>query len=113
LQGRSTVAGGVAGKDAVEFSKKNAEMSRADKITMAPSSANQIRQIAGKTFYNLNGVWNDSQFKAEDKLPVVILKFASDEYFNMIRQEPKLAECFALGQNVVVVWKGNVYRVEE
>jgi Ca-activated chloride channel family protein len=116
-QGRSSVTGGVvggvAGKDAVEFSKKKAELSRADKLDMTSSSANQIRQVAGKTFYLRDGVWTDSEFKADDKLPVVTLKFASDEYFNLTGQEPKLAECFALGQRVVVVWKGKVYRVEE
>jgi hypothetical protein len=67
----------------------------------------------GKTFYLLDGVWTDSEFKTESKLPVVTLKFASDEYFNLVGQEPKLAECFALGRRVVVVWKGKVYRVEE
>ncbi|HKQ73887.1 MAG TPA: VIT and VWA domain-containing protein [Blastocatellia bacterium] len=118
LQGRSSVAqtvtiDGVAGKDAVEFSKKKAELGRADKLASPPSSANQIRQVAGKTFYLLNGVWTDSEFKEDDKLPVVTLKFAGDDYFNLISQEPKLAECFALGQRVVVVWKGKVYRVEE
>ena len=71
------------------------------------------RNVAGKNFYLRDGVWNDSEFKAEAKLPVVKLKFASDEYFNLIGKEPKLAEYFALGQRVVVVWKGNVYQVEE
>jgi len=99
----------------VDFSKKKAELSQADKLGRISSSdsKNQIRQVAGKTFYLLDGVWTDSEFKAEAKLPVVTLKFASDEYFNLIGQEPKLAECFALGQRVVVVWKGKVYRVEE
>jgi len=121
VQGRSsmsetvTINGGVAGKDAVDFSKKKEELSRADKLGgISPSgSSNQIRQVAGKTFYLRDGVWTDSEFKAEAKLPVVTLKFASDEYFNLIGQEPKLGECFALGQRVVVVWKGKVYRVEE
>jgi len=109
------VNGGVAGKDAVDFSKSKEELRRADKIggISSPGSSNQIRQVAGKTFYLIDGVWTDSEFKADAKLPVVTLKFASDEYFNLIGQEPKLAECFALGQRVVVVWKGKVYRVEE
>jgi len=117
VQGRSSVAETVivAGKDAVEFSKNKEELRAADKVTRASSSdsANQIRRVAGRTFYLRDGVWTDSEFKAESKLPVVTLKFASDEYFNLIGQEPKIAECFALGQRVVVVWKGKVYRVEE
>jgi Ca-activated chloride channel homolog len=110
------VPSGVAGKDAVDFSKKKESMREAEKLsTVARSSdsAGQIRQVAGKTFYLRDGVWTDSEFKAEAKLPVVKLKFAGDEYFDLIGKEPKLAECFALGQRVVVVWKGKVYQVEE
>src|SRR5262249_7890126 len=105
----------AAGKDAVTFSRKKEELREAEKLSTISSSdsASQIRHVAGKTFYLRDGVWTDSEFKADAKLPVVKLKFASDEYFNLIGQEPKLAECFALGQRVVVVWKGKVYQVEE
>jgi hypothetical protein len=100
----------------VAFSRDKEELRKAEKLsTVARSSdsASQIRQVAGKTFYLRDGVWTDSEFKAEAKLPVVKLKFAGDEYFDLIGQEPKLAQCFALGQRVVVVWKGKVYQVEE
>jgi Ca-activated chloride channel homolog len=110
------IPSGVAGSDAVAFSKDKEELAKAEKLstgTRTSGSAGQIRQVAGKTFYLRDEVWTDSEFKAEAKLPVVKLKFASDEYFNLIGQEPKLAECFALGQRVVVVWKGKVYQVEE
>jgi Ca-activated chloride channel family protein len=103
-----------AGKDAVAYSKNKEALKTADKVAMeAADSASPIRQVAGKTFYLRDGVWTDIDFKAEDKLPVVKLKFASDEYFDLIGQEPKLAECFALGKLVVVAWKGKVYQVEE
>jgi Ca-activated chloride channel family protein len=104
-----------AGKDAVTFSREKEKLRRAEKVdtTSSMDSSNLIRNVAGKTFYLRDGVWADSEFKAEAKLPVVKLKFASDEYFDLIGQEPKLAECFALGQRIVVVWKGKVYQVEE
>ncbi len=104
-----------SGRDAVVASRQKEELREAEKVIIAQSSlpANQIRQVAGKTFYLRDGVWTDSEFKAEARLLVVTLKFASDEYFNLIGQEPKLADCFALGQRVVVLWKGKVYRVEE
>lgn len=110
--GNITIAGRTGGRDAVIASKEKEELRRADKVQPSPST-DQIRQVAGKTFYQRDGVWTDSEFKAEGKLPVVTLKFASDEYFNLIGQEPKLADYFALGQRVVVVWKGKVYRIEE
>jgi hypothetical protein len=102
----------VAGKDAVELSKLNESLRTAESVIVT-TDANQIRQVAGKTFYLLDGVWTDSEFKADAKPPVVKLKFAGDEYFDLIGREPKLAECFALGRRVVVVWKGKVYQVEE
>ena len=111
-----TVQVTVAGSEAVAFSKDKEELRKAEKLAVVTSSldsASQIRYIAGKTFYLRDGVWTDSEFKADAKLPVVKLKFASDEYFNLTGLEPKLAECLALGQRVVVVWKGKVYQVEE
>jgi Ca-activated chloride channel homolog len=110
------VPSAVAGNEAVAFSRKKEELREADKLSgvgTSSESANQLRQVAGKTFYLRDEVWTDSEFKADAKLPVVKLKFAGDEYFDLIGKEPKLAECFALGKRVVVVWKGKVYQVEE
>jgi len=103
----------VTGGGAVAFSKEKEALRKAEKLTVASSSGDQIRRAAGKTFYLREGVWTDSEFQPETTLPVVTLKFATDEYFSLVGQEPKLAECFSLGQRVVVVWKGTVYRVEE
>jgi Ca-activated chloride channel family protein len=103
----------AAGVDAVAFSKSKEELRNAENLAKNSSPMSNMRLVAGKNFFLRDGVWNDSEYKADAKLPVVTLKFASDEYFNLIGQEPKLAEYFALGQKVVVVWKGNVYRVEE
>jgi Ca-activated chloride channel homolog len=100
-----------SGKDAVEYSKNKEALRVAETVSITATT--EVRQVAGKTFYMRDGVWTDGEFKVEDKLPIVKLKFASDEYFDLIGKEPKLAECFALGQRVVVVWKGKVYQVEE
>ena len=45
--------------------------------------------------------------------PEVSVKFGSDEYFALIKREVGLAQYFALGQQVVVVWNNKVYRVTE
>ena len=95
------------------YSKNKESLRNVENLATKPALPDQIRNAANKTFYLRDGVWNDSEFKPEAKLPVVKLKFASEEYFNLIGREPKLAECFALGQRVLVVWKGNVYQVEE
>jgi len=109
------IPGIASGQSAVEFSKEKEALRRADKVGVSAGSASgeAVRQAAGKTFYLRDGVWTDSEFRPDDKLPVTDLKFASEDYFNLIGQEPKLADCFALDKRVIVVWKGKVYRVEE
>ncbi len=78
-------------------------------ILIQNNSANQF--VANKNFFNQSNVWVDAEFKAEAKLPEVKLNFASAEYFDLVKKEPELGQYFALGQNVVLVWKGKVYRV--
>jgi hypothetical protein len=73
------------------------------------TTSNQF--VANKNFINQSNVWVDAEFKEEQKLPEVKLNFASKEYFAVIDKEPSLAQYFALGQNVTVVWKGKVYKV--
>lgn len=70
-----------------------------------------IRTAGGKTFYLRDDVWTDSEFKAGTSLPETAVKFGSDEYFALLKQQPKLAAFFALGERVVVVLDGKVYRV--
>jgi Ca-activated chloride channel homolog len=69
------------------------------------------QKVGDKTFYLREGVWVDSEFKAEAKLPETTLAFGSDEYFDLIKREPQLARFFSLGERVLVVYKGRVYRV--
>ena len=69
------------------------------------------QKVGDKTFYLRDGAWVDSEFKPEAKLPETALDFGSDEYFALIKREPQLARFFSLGERVVVVYKGRVYRV--
>jgi Ca-activated chloride channel family protein len=75
----------------------------------ATSSA--VRKVGDKTFYLRDDVWTDSEFKADAKLPETAVEFGGDEYFALIKREPQLARFFSLGERVVVVYNGRVYRV--
>lgn len=70
-----------------------------------------VRRVEGKTFYLIDGVWTDSEFKAGSGLPETTLTFGSDEYFELLKRNPKLGSYFSLGEKVVVVLEGRVYRV--
>jgi Ca-activated chloride channel homolog len=74
-----------------------------------PSSV--ARNVGSKTFYLRDDVWTDSEFKAEARKPETTLTFGSDEYFALLKREPRLAEFFSLGERVIVVLDGRVYRV--
>jgi Ca-activated chloride channel family protein len=69
------------------------------------------KRAGGKTFYRRGDVWTDAEFKADSKLPETALVFGSDAYFDLLKREPALAKFFALGEEVVVVYNGRVYRV--
>jgi Ca-activated chloride channel family protein len=75
------------------------------------TSSSVVRNVGSKTFYLREGVWTDSEFQANGRLPETALTFGSDEYFALLKREPRLAEFFALGERVVVVYGGRVYRV--
>jgi Ca-activated chloride channel family protein len=67
--------------------------------------------VANKNFINQNGVWIDSEYSDSTRLPEVKLQFASDEYFRIIEANRELAPYLALGEQVVFVWNGKVYRI--
>jgi len=103
-------AAAKTGAIAVQQSKRD----RAQQDTLrveSESSPSVVRSVGGKTFYLRDGVWTDSEFNAAARKTETALVFGSDEYFALLKREPRLAEFFALGERVVVVYDGRVYRV--
>jgi Ca-activated chloride channel family protein len=101
----------VTGADAVKQSKVAREQQERVVLKDDETRTDAVRRVGGKTFYLIEGVWTDSEFKAESRLPETVLMFASDEYFALLKQNPKLGSYFSLGERVVVVVDGRVYRV--
>jgi Ca-activated chloride channel family protein len=93
----------------LQNSRAVAEKDDKNQAIIVNSIANQF--VANKNFLNSNGGWIDSDYSETARLPEVSIKFASDDYFRLIEREPKLVPYLALGEQVVVVWKGKVYRV--
>ena len=101
----------VTGADAVQQSKMQREQQDVLRVNDDGVRTDAVKRMAGKTFYLKDGVWTDSEFKAESKLPETVLVFGSDEYFAVLKQNTKLGSYFSLGERVVVVVDGRVYRV--
>lgn len=104
------MAESVTGADAVQQSKMQRDQQDVIRVT-EDKRKDAVRRADGKTFYLIDDVWTDSEFKPESQLPETVLVFGSDEYFALLKQNPKLAAYFALGERVVVVIDRRVYRV--
>jgi Ca-activated chloride channel family protein len=99
----------VTGALAVQESKRMRDQQQAEKLKEEDSSV--IRRAGGKTFYLRNDVWTDAEFSADGRLPETVLTFGSEEFFAILKQKPSLASYFSLGERVIVVFEGRVYRV--
>lgn len=98
---------GIAGVQQSKRAREQAEAERFDQNFL--SSA--VRTVGVKTFHLREGVWTDAEFKLEARLPETTMNFGSDDYFALLRQKPRLADFFALGERIVVVFEGKVYRI--
>jgi Ca-activated chloride channel family protein len=103
----------TTGTVAVQQSKRDRAQQETVTITSDDKDipASVMRSVGNKTFYLRNNVWTDSEFKDDSRQPVTTLTFGSDEYFALLQKEPHLAEYFSLGERVVVVYNGRIYRV--
>lgn len=69
------------------------------------------KRIADKTFRLVRGEWIDVSFEPAAGLPVVDVT-GPDERRRMLARLPGLAPYLALGDRVVVVFEGRLYRVQ-
>jgi Ca-activated chloride channel homolog len=89
--------------------KKNKDAKTSEQVYLENTAQNQF--VATKNFFNVSGNWTDAEYKKEKNLPEVNLKFASEEYFALVKREPEIAQYLSLGEEVTIVWKGTVYNV--
>jgi len=112
--GRGVGGGAIGGmapsaKDAVSASVALRAMKAAE-IAAEPAAAGSKR-VGSKIFVLKDGTWTDSSYSVDSKLPVVTLEFGSDALLKAIAADPQLGSYAALGDNVLVVHKGKVYRI--
>lgn len=82
-----------------------------NQVLVQNSVASQF--VGNKNFQNQNNVWVDADFSDSKRLPEVVVKFGSEEYFNLVKDQRDLGQYLAIGQQVVVVWNNRVYRVTQ
>lgn len=99
------------GKSAVEGSRELQKYKDKSNIESLGGQS-QIKRIAGKTFYNIDGTWVDSTYDEKAKLAKVEVKPFSAEYFKLIQKNKTLARFLSLGKKVIVVHDDKVYMVK-
>ncbi len=109
-------SGAVAVRQSMQQNMMQSNVSVADvsddpleQIVLGNTATNQF--VDNKNFVLQDNVWVDGAFDKDKALPEKRVEFASEEYFDLVKQNPELAVYFALGEEVVVVLDGTVYRV--
>ncbi|MFN0205058.1 MAG: VIT domain-containing protein [Planctomycetota bacterium] len=67
-----------------------------------PTLQKTTRTVGARVFQLIDTVWVESAFTESYKEKIVKIQFLSNEYFSLLKKEPSLAACFALGKRVVV-----------
>jgi Ca-activated chloride channel family protein len=61
-----------------------------------------VRRVEGRVFHLVDGVWTESTFRSEDRAKLRKITFLSDEYFALLKSDPKVARILALGSRVLL-----------
>ena len=75
--------------------------------------AQQVRVVNGRAFYQNSDTWTDSTIQSKADAKRVQIKFNSDEYFELLKKHPTVAQWMSLGNNVDVLVGDTVYSISE
>jgi hypothetical protein len=76
--------------------------------------ASASRKIDNKTFFLIDDIWTDKDYRKDKELPVVTLSKESDVYKKLLQKHSSLQKFFtgfAANEKIIVVYKGTVYRL--
>jgi len=98
-----------SGEEAVEAASAAGELSDTDGVAAPVAEYRDLIRVAGsRTFRWADAAWVDTAFDPDIMEPIAV-PFLSDGYF--AEADPGLAEALAVGEQVIVVWRGTAYRV--
>jgi len=74
-----------------------------------------VEYAGDKTFYmNNDGFWVDSVYDPDtyDSSDEFVVVYLSDEYFDLLTEKPEIADYLTVGDSIVLVYEGAVYRIK-
>ncbi|MFQ5912234.1 MAG: VIT domain-containing protein [Nitrospinota bacterium] len=95
------------GKGAVDMSRALQEQKKA--LRAPKVSRVGVRWVAGKVFRLKKGYWVDQAYTESRK--TLSIRFASPEYFDLIRKEPKVLKFLTLGKKIIFCSKLKCYQI--
>ena len=69
-----------------------------------------VQYVGDRTFLYRNGVWIDTLYNP-DEMETVEIEFLSDDYFELLDADERVAEFLALGEQVIFVIDDTVYEI--
>ena len=86
-----------SGKQAVDLSLA---IRRYKDKQVAQEDVATVRHVDQRMFYLIDGVWVDGDYK--ESMKRIVVKFADEEYFKLLKHNPRLKKALALGEKVIV-----------
>lgn len=75
--------------------------------------SNIIKNIQGRSFYQVKNTWIDIKIQEIKHKSRNIIKFASKEYFELLKKYPDIKQILALGKNIKFVFNNKIYEIVE
>jgi len=96
-----------SGERAVKAAREN----KLIKEDAKAKDSENIRYIDGKSFFLKDGVWIDGAFDEQKSPKVVTVKFASPEYFELLKDKA-VTKWLSVGDRVILVLKDKTVKIE-
>jgi hypothetical protein len=83
-------------------------------VRKEPRRAAASRKVHDKTFFLIDDVWTDKEYKKDKELPVVTVIKDSDVYKEVLEKRSGLQKfftSFAANERVIIIYKGTVYKL--
>lgn len=75
-----------------------------------PGGPAPLQLVADRTFLYRDGTWIDTTYNA-DEMEVVEIEFLSDEYFDLLDADERVAQFYALGEHLIFVLDDTAYEI--
>lgn len=108
------MSGGLGAPQAArEQSEALSSMEEGGEYDMPGEVQESVKYAGDKTFYlNEDGYYVDSEYSEDEYDEPTQIVYMSDEYFDLIDEEPDIAEYLAVGDALIIVWNETAYQID-